>query len=96
MEEQQPRVSTWRGRLCQNGAEHMCVPARLEHDGAANVIYTATGPFEFFDHRFPAGSRKAADDQPQRPAAGVSVDGPDDHGRERLESLSSLVIGPVS
>ena len=60
--------------LGEQGAVHVRMAARLEHEGAAQVILVLERPGSAREHRPALGRGPAVDDQPQRFARGVGVD----------------------
>ena len=77
MHEQHARVRSGRNRLGEEGAAHVGMPARLEHQRAAPMVGVTRQPVALLEHRPAAWGGKAVDDEPERPARGVRVDGAD-------------------
>src|SRR4051794_12780974 len=63
-----------RHRLGENRAVHVGMPARFEHQRAAEMIRMPAHPLALLEHRRTARRRKALDDEPQRFAGGVRID----------------------
>ena len=64
-----------RHRLGQQRAVHVGVAARLEDQCLAQVIEALHGPGALLEHGAAFRARQAVDDQPQRLAGRVRVDG---------------------
>ena len=77
-----PACEPGRDRLGEHRAAHVGVAARLEHQRAAEVIGVPRHPVALLEHRPAARRRKAVDDEAQRLARRVRVDGAD-RSRER-------------
>ena len=73
--EQHARVRAWRHGLGEDRAVHVGVPARLEHQRPAQMIGVPLQPLALVEHRLAARRREPLDDEPQRLAGRVGVDG---------------------
>jgi hypothetical protein len=81
VKEQHARMRAGRDWFGEDGAGHVGVATRLEHERPAKMIRVPARPLALGEHRAAAGSRKSVDHQAQRLAGHVGVDGSDDHER---------------
>ena len=75
-------------RLGEKRAVHVGVPARLEHERAPQMIDVLLRPRALVEHRVAFRAGQPFDDEPERLAGGVRVDGADamNHGYCRWRS----------
>src|SRR5262245_23573436 len=88
-------MRTRRSGLGQNGAGHVAIPARLQHQQTAEMIGMAVRPVALVGERFASWCRETFHDEPERLAANVCVDCfQDDHwGRTVTESFGPAEAG---
>ena len=72
-----PACAPRRDRLGQQRAIHVGVAARLEHQRAAEMVEMLLRPGALVEHRLAFRAGQAFDDEAQRLAGGMRVDGPD-------------------
>ena len=73
-------------RRGEQRAVHVGVAARLEHQRGAQMIAVLLDPGPLLEHGLPLDGGKAVDDEPQRLAGGVGVEGADDHGGDHTKT----------
>jgi hypothetical protein len=77
-------VRSWGHRFGQQAAAQADVAARLQKEAAARTIGAPAQPVTFLRQRRSGCASQAVDDQPERLAAGVGIDGSDERNHVGL------------